>query len=139
MIGVYTIRIGGIIMANIYEFVKKTSNRRPAYTKYELSKMVRDKRKTCGLSISQFAVKYGISEKELEEIEIGDCSFSPRIYKVCGNILNLSVEELLAEYIDDDQAASYRASGSGTDVQATFDMANMFFNEIIMQKKISVN
>lgn len=126
-------------MADIYEFVKKSNNRRPVYTSYELSKMIRDKRENSGLNRSEFAAKYEIEETLLAEIEVGNASFSPRIYKVCGKILNLSTEELLAEIVDDEKAASYRASDNGTGVQATFEMANLLFNEIIMQKKIGIN
>ncbi len=125
-------------MADIYEFVKKSDNRRPVYTSYELSKMVRDKREKEGSGILEFAAEYGIDEKMLADIEAGERSFSPEIYKICGSILGLSSEELLAEYIDDEKAANYRTGDSGSGVQATFDMANMLFNEMIMQKKIGV-
>lgn len=126
-------------MADIYEFVKKSNNRRPVYTSYELSKMVRDKRKEEQLSVSEFALKYGVADEILEEIERGISSFSPKVYKVCGNILNLSSEQLLAEDVDDEGTTNFRASDGGKRVEATFDVANMLFNEIIMQRKIGTN
>ena len=126
-------------MADIYEFVKKSNNRRPVYTSYELSKMVRDRRKDSGQSISEFALKNEVDENILKQIELGSCSFSPKIYRVGGNILGLSSKELLAEFIDDIEAVNYRANDNGKGVQETFEMANMLFNEIIMQKKIGIN
>lgn len=132
-------RDGGIYMADIYEFIKKSNNRRPVYTSYELSKMVRDKRKKSGLGVSEFAASHEINENILKEIEKGECSFSPKIYRICGDILNLSSEELLAEFVDDEEVVNYRASDNEVGVQDTFEMANMLFNEIIMQKKIGVN
>lgn len=126
-------------MADIYEFIKKSNNRRPVYTSYELSKMVRDKRKKSGLGVSEFAASHEINENILKEIEKGECSFSPKIYRICGDILNLSSEELLAEFVDDEEVVNYRASDNEVGVQDTFEMANMLFNEIIMQKKIGVN
>lgn len=126
-------------MADIYRFIKKSNNRRPVYTSYELGKMVRDKRESSGLDLAEFANKYGISEKMLSRIETVSCSFSPKIYKICGSILDLSPEELLAEYTDDVNAANYRAKDNGAGVHATFEMANNIFNEIIMQRKIGIN
>ena len=58
-------------MADIYEYVNKTNDSRPVYTSYELSKMVRKKRKSSNLDIAAFAEKYGIAEKMLKEIETG--------------------------------------------------------------------
>lgn len=130
---------GEMDMANIYEFITKSNDRRPVYTSYELSKMVRDRRKDSGQSISEFALKNEVDENILKQIELGSCSFSPKIYRVCGNILGLSSKELLAEFIDDIEAVNYRANDNGKGVQETFEMANMLFNEIIMQKKIGIN
>ena len=126
-------------MADIYEFVKQSNNSRPLYTSYELSKMVKDKRANEGTSIPEFAGYFGIPEDELILIEDGNCSFSPKMYKECGNILGLSSQELLAEIIDDVSAANFHTTGNDESVQGTFAVANKLFNEIIMQKKIGIN
>lgn len=122
-------------MSNIYQFVSKSDNRRPLYTSYELSKMVRDKRFASGLTILEFATQYNINSDTLMEIELGMCSFSPKMYKICGKILNLTTEDLLAEIVDDEiiQCSIHN------NIQDTFNKANMIFNEIIMQKKIGTN
>lgn len=126
-------------MADIYEFVKKSNNRRPVYTSYELSKKIKDKRTSEGLDVRDFASKYNVSLEMLCQIEEGSCSFSPKIYKVCGQILDLTSEELLSEINDDTEAANFRSNGNDDNVQCTFDLANMLFNEIIMQKKIGID
>ncbi len=125
-------------MADIYEFVNKTNDSRPVYTSYELSKMVRKKRKSSNLDIAAFAEKYGIAEKMLKEIETGLCSFTPQMYHSCGNILGLSAEELLAETSDNLEAANFRVNGAQEGIQSTFEKADMLFQEMIMQKKIGV-
>ena len=126
-------------MADIYKFVKKSNNSRPLYTSYELSKNVKDKRIGEGISEAEFASKCGITMELLQRIEEGNSSFSPKLYRVCGKILGLSTEELLSEINDDMAAANFRSDANDSNVQGTFDLANMLFNEIIMQKKIGIN
>ena len=126
-------------MADIYEFVKRSDNSRPLYTSYELSKMIRDKRASERLDAAEFALKYEVSLEVFLQIEEGGCSFSPGLYKACGQILNLTSEQLLSEVNDDTAAASFRSNGNDDNVQKTFHIANMLFNEIIMQKKIGIN
>lgn len=135
----YSIRNGGIDMADIYEFVKKSNNSRPLYTSYELSKKVKDKRISEGIDASGFASKYDIPLDILLKIEEGTCSFSPKIYKACGQILGLATDELLSEINDDVAAANFRSDGNDANVQGTFELANMLFNEIIIQRKIGIN
>lgn len=125
-------------MADIYEFVKKSDNSRPLYTSYELSQMIRDQRASEGLSAAEFASKYGVPAETLIQIEECRCSFSPKLYKMCGQILNLTSEQLLLVISDDTAAANFRSNGNDDNVQKTFHMANMLFNEIIMQKKIGI-
>lgn len=134
-----SIRNGGIDMADIYEFVKKSNNSRPLYTSYELSKKVKDKRISEEIDVSEFALKYNVPLDVLLKIEEGSCSFSPKIYKACGQILGLATDELLSEINDDVAAANFRSDGNDANVQGTFELANMLFNEIIMQRKIGIN
>ena len=135
----YYIRKWGNDMADIYKFVKKSDNSRPFYTSYELSKNVKDKRVGEGIGEAEFASKYGIPIELLQKIENGNSSFSPKLYKACGKILGLSTEELISEITDDMSAANFRSDANDSNVQGTFDLANMLFNEIIMQKKIGIN
>lgn len=134
-----SIRNGGIDMADIYEFVKKSNNSRPLYTSYELSKKVKDKRISEEFDVSEFALKYNVPLDVLLKIEEGSCSFSPKIYKACGKILGLATDELVSEINDDVAAANFRSDGNDANVQGTFELANMLFNEIIMQRKIGIN
>lgn len=124
-------------MADIFEFVKKSDNCRPVYTSYELSSMVKEKRKNERLDVKAFSKKHGVSEDILDQIENGRRVFSTKMYKSCGTILGLSTEEMLAEYEDDISAVNFRASENDESTQKTFDLVNMLFNEIIMQEKIS--
>lgn len=126
-------------MADIYKFIKKSSNSRPLYTSYELSKLVKDMRIREDIDEAEFASRHGISIELLQRIEEGNSTFSPKLYRVCGKILGLSTEELLSEITDDVDAANFRLNVNDDNVQETFNLANMLFNEIIMQEKIGIN
>ena len=45
----------------------------------------------------------------------------------------------MSEINDDVAAANFRSDGNDANVQGTFELANMLFNEIIMQRKIGIN
>ncbi len=124
-------------MANIYESVNKSSDRRPVFTSYELSDMVKRTIEDSGMAVSEYAAGKGISEDVLEKVLSAKGSFSPKMYKVCGSVLGLSMEQILAETVDTG-IVSYRASEDNCNVQATCALANNLFNEIIMQRKIRV-
>lgn len=126
-------------MADIFEYINKSDNRRPVYTSYELSEMVRKQRINSGQSITEFAAAHDITETMLMDIEAGTRSFSPKIYKACGKILNLSTERLTAEIVDDINTVNYRTTKDADNNPQTFNIANMLFNEIIMQQKIRSN
>lgn len=64
-------------------------------------------------------------------------SFSPKMYKLCSNVLNVPIDTILGEIQDPDQV-SYRTSDDNQNVKDTVAAANMLFNEIIMQQKIGV-
>jgi len=126
-------------MASIFNTVTFNDCQRPIFTSYELSKKVKEKRKLENLSIDEFSKKYDVDSDLLIQVEEAKRSFSPKLYKLCSKVLNLSIDELTAVEKDDLCDASYRASADNNGVLNTVELANKLFNEIIMQKKISVN
>lgn len=122
-------------MATMLTNVNLSACRRPVYTTYELSESVKNKRNESGKSREEFADLHHINVKVLEQIEEGERSFTPQLYKACSYILNISLDDLIA--VEEDEAPSFRASNDSAEVRSTFEKANYIFDEIIMQKKIS--
>ncbi|WP_102399517.1 helix-turn-helix domain-containing protein [Haloimpatiens massiliensis] len=130
--------MGERVMNTMLEQVNLNPYERPRYTKYEISNMVKSKRKIENLSTTEFAIKYGISEITLTQIEEARRSFNVSIYKACSKILNMPIIELLA--FDKDKEICYRKEDvcSQQKVKSTIDLANTIFNEMVMQRKMNV-
>lgn len=124
-------------MATIYETIKYDDCQRPKYTPFELSSLVKMKRREENLDKYSFAEKYGVEVQSLIEIEEIKQSFSPNLYLACCKILNMSIEEITSVEEDDLSCASFRAFADTDNMQKTVNLANFLFNEIIMQKRIN--
>lgn len=124
-------------MANIFESVNRSYNRRPMFTSYELSHKVCEVISRTGLSVKEFASANNLSFLDLNKVVEARGSFSPKMYKLCSNVLNVPIDTILGEIQDPDQV-SYRTSDDNQNVKDTVAAANMLFNEIIMQQKIGV-
>ena len=124
-------------MATIYETIKYDDCQRPKYTPFELSSLVKMKRREENLDQYSFAKKYDVEAQSLIEIEEIKQSFSPNLYLACCKILNMSIEEITGTEEDDLSCASFRASADTDNIQKTVNLANFLFNEIIMQKRIN--
>lgn len=124
-------------MANIFESIDKSYNRRPMFTSYELSKKVRGVIDRTGLNVEEFASANNLSLSDLTKVIKARGAFTPKMYKLCSRVLDISIDNILGEIQDSDQVA-YRTLDNNKNVQDTFTTANSLFNEIIMQKKISV-
>lgn len=124
-------------MNMVLENNKVQLNQRPAYTRYELAKLVKDKRNSEYKTREQFAAQYGISVTLLNNIENASRAFNVPMYRACSIILNKSIEELTATVVDKEEH-DYRANQLSTEVTTTVDFANMIFSEIVMQHKLSV-
>lgn len=55
------------------------------YTKYELSKLVKDKFKQSNLSKEEFRKEFNITKEMLESILVAKISFSKKILYMCNN------------------------------------------------------
>lgn len=114
---------------------KVQSNQRPAYTKYELAKLVKDKRVNEYRTKEQFAEQYNISVDLLESIENANRAFNVPMYEACSLILGKSIDELTAIIIDKENH-DYRANQLSEEVKNTVDLANIIFSEIAIQYKL---
>jgi transcriptional regulator with XRE-family HTH domain len=123
-------------MANMWNFEFKPSER-PKYTRYELAKMVKVKRESLGLEPYEMAEKHGIDTTLLSKIEGATRSFNVAMYKAVSSILNMSVDKLLEKETDDMATMSFRSDDQNSNVEEAVQVANMLFDEIIMQQKIS--
>lgn len=133
--------IGGGNMKTIWDYVKFSPNKRPAYTKYEIAKLIREKRCKSNLTSDEFAEKYDTDPSIIECIEKAQRNFNMNIYNICSKILNKSIKELTR--FDEEELElnlSFRKEGSvAEDKEAieTVNMANFLFNEMVMQQKLN--
>lgn len=115
--------------------INEMANRRPRYTKYEISKLVNQKFQDSKLSISDFCKQFDIEERVLNDILAAKRSFNKMILTKSSMILGIDVKELLSE--DVDTSPAFRSEELKEDTIETINIANLLFNEIIMQDKIS--
>lgn len=113
----------------------ETANRRPRYTKYEISKLVNEKFNNSKLTKLEFCMKFDIDEKILNDILEAKRSFNKMLLNKSSIILGIDMKELLREDID--TLPAFRSEEIKDDTIETFNIANLLFNEIIMQNKIS--
>lgn len=125
-------------MSMVLNTIEVQSGQRPSYTKYELAKLVKEKRCKESMSREEFADKYDISISLLESIENASRSFNVPMYKACSIILSKSIDELTAIDYDND-SNDYRTNQISEEVQKTVNIANNIFNEIVAQYKLGVH
>lgn len=114
----------------------EAANRRPKYTKYEISKLVRHKFQNSNLSENNFCKEYDVDVSTFKDILIAKRSFNKRILTISARILGKDIKELISE--DVDTLPGFRSDDEiNKDTIESFNIANLLFNEIIMQEKIS--
>ena len=116
------------------EKIELTQCKRPVYTKYEISKLIKNKRIDEKLTPEVFAIDHGVNLNMLKQIEEAKRSFTLDIYKTCANILQVDVNTLLSYEVD--ELPAFRAKNITKDTNDTVNLANLLFNEMIMQEKI---
>lgn len=102
------------------------------YTKYELSKLVKDELEKSNLSKEEFCEEFNIKREMLESILAAKTSFDKRILRNVSIILNKSIDELISKEQDSCITVKFKTE----EAKATFELANLLFDEIIMQDKI---
>lgn len=122
-------------MATILDAINFSPYERARYTRYELSSLVKRKRADMNMNIVDFASFYDISVKYLKEIEICHRLFNVEMYEICMKVLDMSFEEILAEDKDEDVVTEF----PNEEIKQAYELANVIFQEMVMQEKISVN
>lgn len=110
----------------------------PKYTRYELAKLVRDKRKEDKLTIDEMASRFDVDNNFWESIENATRVFNVRIYKIISQYLNLSLDELLSKENNNMESISFRTKENNEEIEFAVKVANKIFDEMIMQEKIGV-
>lgn len=113
----------------------EAANRRPKYTKYEISKLINEKFNNSNLTKSEFCIKFDIDVRTLNDILEAKRSFNKILLKKSSIILGIDMKELLSDDID--SLPAFRSEEIKDETIETFNIANLLFNEIIMQNKIS--
>ncbi|WP_458413028.1 helix-turn-helix domain-containing protein [Schinkia sp. CFF1] len=125
-------------MANIWNYVQFTDSERPKYTRYELAKMVLEKRNQLGLKTEELAEKVGIEPRLLTSIEVASRSFNVLMYKAISKILDMTTDELVMKDKDNLASISFRTNDLNSEIEETVKIANLLFDEMVMQEKIGV-
>ncbi|WP_255551426.1 helix-turn-helix transcriptional regulator [Sporosarcina sp. E16_8] len=101
--------------------------------------MLKKERISRGLTIPEAATNIGIDLSLWESIENGSRALNTKSFALIGLVLNMTQEELLAEENDDLGMIAFRTTNKGNaEIIKTIEMANLIFDEIIMQEKIGV-
>lgn len=124
-------------MATIWHYVEFDPCQRPAFTKYELSKKVKEKRTSLGLSVEEFSKQHDIPAPLLVSIEEAKRSFNVPMYEACAKILGMDLNELLKTDKEDLSCVNFRSGKVHEATWKTVEIANILFNEMVMQHKIS--
>lgn len=99
--------------------------------KYEISKLVKDKLKKSNLSKEEFCKEFNIEKEMFESILTAKISFSKRILEICAIILDKSVGELISK--EEDFNNEFK---NEIEIRETLKLAELLFDEIIMQDKL---
>lgn len=108
----------------------------PRYTQYEISSLVNEKINNSNVSPTVFASHHSVSLDVLNEILEGNTIFRMKHYEVAGNILDLTLDDLLKEDSCDSEAY-FRTNEYGEEVEEFVNKVSSLFKEWVYQKKIS--
>lgn len=125
-------------MPTILDKIQLNPSERPKYTRFELAKLVQERRRELNLSLQDVANKFDVKESFWQSIENGSRTFNVKAYKLIGSFLNMSKDEMLAKEVDDMTALSFRTNfEEHPEIQEAVHFANIIFDEMIMQEKIA--
>ncbi|KGA98663.1 hypothetical protein AJ85_06510 [Alkalihalobacillus alcalophilus ATCC 27647 = CGMCC 1.3604] len=125
-------------MPTILDEIQLNPSERPRYTRYELAKLVQERRKELNLSLEEASSKYGVDVSFWQSIENASRTFNVKVYKLIGAFLNMSKDEMLAKEVDDMTSLSFRTSDEKhPEIQEAVQFANFIFDEMVMQEKIA--
>lgn len=125
-------------MPTILDKIQLNPSERPRYTRFELAKLVQERRKELNFSLEDVANKYGVEESFWQSIENASRAYNVKVYKLIGLFLNMSKDEMLAKEVDDMTSLSFRTSDEkNPEIQEAVHFANIIFDEMVMQEKIA--
>lgn len=126
-------------MTTIFDAIRANPNHIPKYTRFELAKLVKNKRLNSGETVTEVVKSYGIPETYWESIENASRLFNVKEMNLISDYLGISKGELTAYESDGFENLSYRTKNKYPDATGDIILANEIFNEIIMQYKISTD
>lgn len=122
----------------IFDKIQSNPFERPRYTRFELAKLVQERRKELNLSIDEVSKNYDVEVSFWQSIESGSRAFNVKVYKIIGDFLNMSKDEMLAKDVDNIDSLSFRTSDENNpEIQEAIQIANIVFDEMVMQEKIA--
>ena len=109
---------------------------RPRYTDYEVSKMIKNKLEEQQLSINDVAAEFGVNEDYIAIMTSGENHYSKNMLEIASKILEIKFDELVAIDVDPEEVSCRQTVSAESN--EFLDMFNYIFNELIMQRKFSV-
>lgn len=125
-------------MGNMIKKLDSMESSRPAYTKYELSMMVKEKRRNLGMSVDEFSKSFKLEIDTIKEIEEANLSFNARLLKACSLVLEIPIENLIKRNSESIENYSFRSGEINSSIKEIVGIVDGIFNEIVMQRKLSV-
>jgi hypothetical protein len=113
------------------------ANLRPAYTDNEISRLFHEKRLKNKDTIAALAKQFCTSIGIISNIDNYKYDFSMNMIKIASEYLDIPVSDLTKILIDDKDNFSCRGCNNEKS-KAVIDIVNILFNEMIMQKKLSI-
>ncbi|WP_348922088.1 hypothetical protein [Enterococcus rotai] len=108
----------------------------PNYTQYEIASLVNKEVNARNQNITELSLSLGVDDNIIREIIDGEVIFKMPHYNVASKILNISIEELLAEYTFE-QDCYFRSEANNQEVDEFVNKMGYLFTEWIYQKKIA--
>ncbi|EGC93288.1 putative toxin-antitoxin system, antitoxin component, Xre family [Turicibacter sp. HGF1] len=93
-------------------------------------------------SISEMAKRLALDEDLIMEIEQSPRFFNVNSYKACSQILEIPIVQMLEKEIEEPVSISYRQKEIGCgneETSKTIELANIIFQEMVIQHKINQN
>lgn len=125
------------IMSNIWDSIQFTPSERPKYTRFELGKIVREKREERQLTLEAVAAQFNVSADLWKSIEDASRALNVRTYKLISAFLGITLEQLLEKETDNLAVISFRATDTNPEINEAIQVANLIFDEMVMQEKFS--
>lgn len=126
----------GVLNKGELRMYAELANSRPKYTDNEISFYFNQKRLKDNESLEQIANRFNVNVDIIRYLDENEGNLSMDMIEIASKYLDISYDEL-TEILVDDNEVSCRGNNK-EDAQNLISIVNIMFNEMIMQKKLSI-